>query len=171
MPDFKKKPTPKQMQSAAKLLYGISPVKTEQPKQEIINHIGIDPGVQTGFAVWDVNLKCFLKVDSHTIVSAMFEILRDYPPETTKIHFEDAQKRSWYGNKGREVMKGVGSVERDCKIWHEFCEHYGYEHRAVHPKDIATKTTATQFAAYTGWTERTNEHARDAAMIVWGIVK
>ena len=168
---MKSKPTKKQIESAMANLYGITSLKPDKPKSDISTHIGIDPGVQTGFAVYDAKMKCFLKVKSYSIIEAMDEILKNYSPDTTKIHFEDAQKRSWYGNKGREVMKGVGSVERDCKIWAEFCLHHGYQSRAVHPKDIATKLSATQFAAYTGWTERTNEHARDAAMIVWGISK
>jgi hypothetical protein len=38
----------------------------------------------------------------------------------------------------------------------------------VRPKKSITKLDAETFKATTGWTERTNSHARDAAMLVWG---
>lgn len=131
-------------------------------------HIGIDPGTKTGIAVWDSATKQFIVVGTCSIVEAIF-LVREYPEADTKIHYEDARQRSWFGSKGREVMKGVGSVERDCKIWEQFCAHFGYESRAVHPKNIVTKLDAKRFEAMTGYTGRTSEHARDAAMIVWGI--
>lgn len=36
------------------------------------------------------------------------------------------------------------------------------------PKNNRTKLTAEQFNRLTGWTARTNEHSRDAAMLIWG---
>lgn len=37
----------------------------------------------------------------------------------------------------------------------------------IHPAANATKTKADVFKKRTGWVERTNEHARDAAMLVF----
>jgi hypothetical protein len=37
----------------------------------------------------------------------------------------------------------------------------------VHPAANATKKKAKDFIRMTGWTGRTNEHARDAAMLVF----
>ena len=57
--------------------------------------IGIDPGVNTGFAVSkNGNL---IKVASMTINKAMKEIthILMYNPEKIKIYIEDARKRRW----------------------------------------------------------------------------
>lgn len=130
--------------------------------------IGIDPGVATGFAVWNCRSKSFETVTSMSLPAAFNTILQAFYPDDTVIHIEDARMRTWYGNKGREVAQGVGSVKRDCTIWEEFCKFHGIEYQLHHPKNNTTKLKAPEFKAYTQWDKQTNEHGRDAAMIVFG---
>ena len=89
-----------------------------------------------------------------------------------EVYFEDARQRKWYGTRtakeDRNKLQGAGSVKRDCAIWEEALTDWGIEWHAVAPKNNYTKMTAEAFRRLTGWTERTNEHGRDAAMLVWG---
>ena len=84
-----------------------------------------------------------------------------------EVWFEDARLRQWYGDKGREALQGAGSIKRDCGIWEEFCAMHGIPHRAIKPAKGATKWDAERFKKMTGWPGRTNEHARDAALLVF----
>jgi hypothetical protein len=88
---------------------------------------------------------------------------------------EDARQRKWFGKMdaeqrkyGAAVREGAGSIKRDCQIWEEFLEFMGIKYELVAPKNNKTKLDQKLFSNYTGWKERTNEHARDAAMLVYG---
>lgn len=131
--------------------------------------IGIDCGVNTGFARSFGGKLSELK--TYTIIEAMDDLLfyckNGRNPVGVKIYIEDARKRKWVTG-GREKLQGVGSVKRDAQIWQEFCEYYEFDYELVAPKNNRTKLTAEQFNRLTGWTARTNEHSRDAAMLIWG---
>ena len=132
--------------------------------------IGIDPGVKTGIAVAvDGKLQ---SVASATITAAMQMVLavKDQGP---MVYIEDARKRSWFGKMDAEVAKygaavreGAGSVKRDCGIWEQFCIEQKIAYQLVHPAANATKLDAETFNRITGWRAKTNEHGRDAAMLV-----
>lgn len=132
--------------------------------------IGIDTGVHTGFAVWDTASRAFERVDTMPIHRAMLEVLRmrDQNPHGLAVYFEDARLRKWFGRKGREALQGAGSVKRDAGIWEDFLRDEGIRGYPVAPKNNATKIPADTFARITGWRARTSEHARDAAMLVFG---
>ena len=132
--------------------------------------IGIDPGVHTGFAVWDRPLRTFMALHTLTIHEAMERVRQLHSAGMVHVvRFEDCRLRTWKGKLGREALKGVGSVERDCSIWAGYLAHIGVQHQALAPKDLRTKVKADEFARLTGYTGRTSEHARDAAMQVWGM--
>lgn len=133
--------------------------------------IGIDTGVNTGFAVAiDVgNGGDLQKVESVSITQAMSninELVTEYGKENIKLYIEDARLRTWFTG-GREKAQGVGSVKRDAKIWESWCKEQDLNYIMIHPKANATKTKADVFKKRTGWSGRTNEHARDAAMLVF----
>jgi hypothetical protein len=132
--------------------------------------VGIDPGVNTGFSIWDLNSKALKVVKSATIVEAMRQV--ESMCVFSSLHsvvFEDARMRTWFGAKGRESLQGAGSIKRDCQIWEEWLKHLGCQYKAVSPKQKGVKIDAARFAKITGWTARTNEHGRDSAMLVWGL--
>ncbi len=132
---------------------------------------GIDPGKKCGVAIWDCEKQEFRMVDTVSIMSAM-TLLTPYndggPGEIELIRFEDARQRKWFGKTGREVLQGVGSIKRDCSIWQEFCEYHNIKFEAVAPQKGQTKWKADYFKRVTGWQRRTSEHARDAAVLVYG---
>lgn len=132
--------------------------------------IGIDPGVNTGFAVWSIQDQRLLRVESCSIIDAL-DALDEYVAKgvALKVVFEDARKRKWFGNAGREKLQGAGSVKRDCGVIEEFLQKRGIPYRAVAPQAGATKWDDARFRKITGWPSRTNEHARDASLLVFGM--
>ena len=135
--------------------------------------IGIDPGLHTGLAVWDTSSRQFLEIRCSGIVDAM-----DYLDHLRSergiglVVFEDARQRTWIPRekdlaqmKGRAM--GAGSVKRDCSIWEEWCTSRGVQYIATKPKNGMTKLTDAYFRGITGYDRRTNNHGRDAAMLVF----
>lgn len=131
--------------------------------------IGIDPGTTTGICVWNVSDRKIFALFSSSIVFAMDYIIRNFYNENILIRFEDARQRTWFGKAGVEQLQGAGSIKRDCTIWETFCEFWEFDFEAVSPRKNATKKTATYFQKLTGWQQKTNEHQRDAAALVYGL--
>ncbi len=131
-------------------------------------YIGIDTGVSTGFSVWNPETRKFNDICTCKIHQAMKKI--EMLSQTYKLHIrvEDARQRKWYGNSGREKLQGAGSVKRDSKIWEDFLKDNHYDFEMVAPARNKTKLTPELFAKITGYTKRTSEHGRDAAMLVFG---
>ena len=122
--------------------------------------IGIDPGVETGLAIAvDGQLE---HVTSLAIHDAM-QLVRKY--SGALVVFEDARLRARGGPMSAATAQGAGSVKRDCKIWQDYLTAIGMQFKAIKPIKGKTKVKAADFVAQTGWQGRTNEHARDAAMI------
>lgn len=140
--------------------------------------IGIDPGVHTGFAVWDTNRRDFTMVATFNIVVAMENTRREWERASIQdcrdmvVVMEDARQRQWLPRERnlseyRGKLMGAGSIRRDCEIWEEFCTHLGIRLVKIPPRKGLTKWTADYFARVTGWKGRTSNHARDAALLVF----
>lgn len=135
-------------------------------------HIGIDTGVHTGFAVWNSRTKEFEEVTSLPIHEALRRVFEEFASLTeVNVHFEDARQRRWYDThtaaKDRARLQGAGSIKRDCTIWEDALTDWGVPFEAVPPRRNMTKLSAEQFRRITGWQGKTNEHSRDAAMLVF----
>lgn len=141
-------------------------------------YIGIDTGTNTGIAVWDSRGKALLQVETMKIHKAM-EVVKGYKDiakgngTTLEVRVEDPRQRTWYEPMSREreraKLQGVGSVKRDASIWDDFLKDLGVRYEMVAPKWNMTKLTKESFKAITGWKKPTNEHNRDAAMLVFGL--
>ena len=130
--------------------------------------IGIDCGVNTGFAVWSVQKNCYLTVKSIAIHGALMEVASAFKAQPNiKVFIEDARLRKWFGKNSTAKLQGAGSIKRDSKIWEDFCKDLNIPYQLVAPKDNKTKLNSVQFKNYTGWRKTTNEHSRDAGMLVF----
>lgn len=136
--------------------------------------VGIDPGMNTGLAVWDTSHRQFLDIRCSGIVDAMRYLLAfQWENKIGLIVFEDARKRKWIPReknlsefRGRAM--GAGSVKRDCSIWEEFCTVFDIPFVCPPPRPGMTKWTDENFRRITGYNRRTNQHGRDAALLVFG---
>lgn len=134
-------------------------------------YIGIDPGTHTGVAVWDSKEGKFLTLETMPIHIALTRVLAiaERHRDDVQVIFEDARLRTWFG-KGNVSAKaqGAGSVKRDCSIWEDFLSDMEIPFVTTKPGNVATKVTPSWFRKLTGWEGRCSEHARDAAMLVFG---
>lgn len=137
--------------------------------------IGIDPGVNTGVAVWDGAALRYTSLDTVPLHRALDTVRSVYEAQggNVTVVFEDARQRKWIPReksikefKGRAM--GAGSVRRDATIWEEALTDWGIPFRAEPPRPGLTKWKPDYFAHVTGWKGRTSEHARDAALLVFG---
>ena len=138
-------------------------------------YIGIDTGVHTGIAVWDSERKEFVMVDTLKIHEAL-QIVSSYAYKDIPlcVRFEDARQRKWIPmskNMTAELgrAQGAGYVKAHCHIWEDFLTDYRIPFEAIAPRRNVTKLSAEQFGRITGYKRRTSEHARDAAMLVYGL--
>lgn len=133
--------------------------------------IGIDTGTHTGIAVWNSEENKFIDIKTlmlHQALQMVITMCQIWKRENVMVLFEDARQRKWFGRNSEEKKIGAGYVKRDAVIWEQFCTDYGIAFRALPPAKGATKLDADYFKRLTGWSKRTSEHARDAAMIVFG---
>ena len=130
--------------------------------------IGIDPGVNTGFAVSQNGvLTDVFSCKIHQALTLVEAYIMENLNCTPIIYVEDARKRGCSPEASAAKAQGAGSVKRDCKIWEDFLTGHGVQFILVAPQHNNTKLTADQFKKITKWQGRTNEHARDAAMLIF----
>ena len=134
-------------------------------------YIGIDTGVNTGLAIWDRSEKKFTQIECvqiHKALQIVRDNVEDYPDEVM-VRVEDARLRKWLPqSKGTAQLQGAGSIKRDATIWEHFLVSLNADFELVAPKNNKTKLAADYFKKLTGWEKATNEHSRDAAMLVFG---
>lgn len=141
-------------------------------------YIGIDPGKNTGFAVYDPELCRLVAVETLLIHQAMERVLalageHRLPGRGVVVVFEDPRRRkwiplesSWKEAKGRAF--GAGSVKRDATIWEDFLTDKDITYIHPAPAKGLTKWSQDYFEKITGWSGRTSHNARDAAALVFG---
>lgn len=154
--------------------------KTKKQKKSVIRPIinytlydlliGIDCGVETGFALYNRKTKELLRVSTMKIHQAMKEISHQFAlnGQSLMVCFEDARLRTWFGDSGKEKLQGAGSIKRDSKIWEDFLSDMNIPFEMIPPKENTTKLEEEYFKSLTGYKKRTSNHARDAAMLVFG---
>lgn len=137
--------------------------------------IGIDTGVNTGFCLYVRESRSIGELHKLLIHDAMdkAKTLNNMFPGQVFFRVEDARLRTWIPRQAtasREagMREGAGSVKRDAMIWDDFLKSIGAEYEMVAPKDNKTKMKAAYFKSLTKWEPLTNEHERDAAMLVFG---
>ncbi len=138
-------------------------------------YVGIDTGHDTGFAAWESGCQAFDAVATlkiHEALDRVRKLARIYGDDLVVV-FEDARQRKWLprersASQYRGRLQGAGSVKRDAVIWEDFCRDLGIRYEALPPRRGATKWSAEAFAKATGWQGRTSNHARDAALLVYG---
>lgn len=138
---------------------------SDKPSATLI--VGIDPGLNTGFSIFDQAEGELTKVCSMMIHEAFAYILL-IKDQIKLVRFEDARQRKKFGERSDSKLQGAGSIKRDSKIWEDFLTSHKINFQMIAPVNIRTKVDADRFKTITGWDKPTNNHGRDAAMIVYG---
>lgn len=135
---------------------------------------GIDPGVHTGFALYDTDDNIFLGIVTckiHDVIIKLVNMLYENGNELLHVVFEDARLATFYryGKENQAKARGFGSVARDCKVIEDFCIQYGISYSKKRPnkkmnewckdKEMWNKVFGIN------WTKSTSHHARIAAAL------
>lgn len=140
--------------------------------------IGIDPGTETGLAIYNRPTRSIELITSGTLLEMQY-LLQAHPWNArikaglVFVRMEDARLRTWIPHQKTETAErgrreGAGYVKAHCAIWEDFCKIWGIPYELVPPKNNKTKVKADYFKQLTGWPGRTNEHERDSCMLVYG---
>ncbi len=144
--------------------------------------IGVDP--PKGFAVWDCCEKEFIEIitlDFWGIIEKLKAYCIDpigwqmYSP--CHVYIEDSTQNKpvfdrtldgVVGARAAKIAQNVGMNKARTALIIEFCAINDIQYTAIRPqKGSMTKLSAGKFKQITGYTGRTSEHGRDAAMLVF----
>lgn len=133
--------------------------------------IGIDPGIKCGVSKWDSKEGNFQFVSS-TKLYDLFTILYvncDNKSDTI-VYIENPN--TWVPfNGGRAVdssrLQGAGAVKQTFKHIVEFLEDRKIPYHTTRLQGGLKKKTSAWFRMQTKWHSPTDEHGRDAALLVW----
>ena len=130
--------------------------------------IGIDPGANTGIAIFqDGVLYTLLTIEPWELPAELATWGGD------RVVFEDSRLTSpvWSRKTTPEarlkIARNVGQVDAWCNLITAICGELGIPAHGISPKNKGAKLAAEKFAARTGWVGRCNQHERDAAMVAW----
>ncbi|HET6255834.1 MAG TPA: hypothetical protein VFE32_17285 [Puia sp.] len=130
--------------------------------------IGIDTGVKTGYAVYQVPGKRLLSVRTLLIHEAMQRVADWAMSPRILVRVEDARQAKFRRQKDAYKAQGAGSVKRDAKVWEDFLLGLGIDFQMVRPVKSITKLKVNAFERLTGWSAPVTSHSMDAAMLVYG---
>jgi hypothetical protein len=129
--------------------------------------IGIDPGKTTGFAYCEAGeLKLVISTDFWGCI----QLIDDCADATVVVELPNT-KHVWHNGatSKRSVQRtgvNVGSCIREAELIVEYLNKKGREYITQKPKG---KVNAEMFKRITGWKGPTNQHSRDAALLVHGL--
>ena len=132
--------------------------------------IGIDAGTNTGVAIYDIKNRKLIQCYTMKIHRAM-ELVKTYREHKLIVVVEDARKAVFWKAKDYAKAQGAGSIKRDAVIWQDFLSDIGIEYRMQRPSKSITKLGKYEFQKITGYAGLTSSHSRDAAMMVYELIK
>ena len=130
--------------------------------------LGIDPGSSTGVASYINGKLVHLATIEPVEIAARIEAVRP-----ARVVFEDSrlQSHTWTRAKTNaataKMARNVGQIDAWCTLITALCADLGIPAHGISPAGKGAKLNAQAFGARTGWTGRSNEHERDAAMVAW----
>jgi hypothetical protein len=138
--------------------------------------IGIDPGIDTGVAIYDRSHKRLVYAQTLCFWTA-HDLIHSYDPADVELFIEDPGliKRNIYrgtrtdtvneANLREKIAGNIGSNRREATLLIERFSGLAY---TVHrEKPTSAKWTPEQFELYTRHGKRVSEHVRDAARLCW----
>lgn len=159
--------------------------------------IAIDPGAVTGIAIWtgqNLRLKsgnffeALYFLDEYVFDDLIankkdFEIIIE-DPNKVKLTFRRKQHKQGENTVGMNDRKAqnVGMNKRDAQLWILWCEHNRLKHKAIKPLQKTLngrnlwggsngKISQDEFEEKLGINIKTNQHCRDACLILSQYVK
>jgi hypothetical protein len=130
--------------------------------------LGIDPGAQTGIAVFKAGALWKLEtIEPHQIADYLTKA------KPARVIFEDSRLTSFMFTQVKsrpaalKMARNVGEIDAWCRLITSVCGDLGIAAHGISPKAKGAKVGAQEFARLTGWLAQSNEHTRDAAMVAF----
>lgn len=136
--------------------------------------LGIDPGQSTGVATFiDGKLVKLETIQPHRLPDQLRQ------SGAKRVIFEDSRLQSYlfsgYKPGARtlsapqqlKIARNVGQVDAWCSLIVAVCADLSIQAHGISPRAKGSKLNATQFGELTGWTDKSSEHTRDAAVVAW----
>ena len=143
--------------------------------------IGVDAGVNTGLAIWVPAIK---ELSLHTTdFWGLWDIIESYEPVLypfmTKVRIETPGRFMYARNKAQKLKReaelkmatNYGGNIREAELIAARFSEKGFTVDRPRPTKNHTKHNAKLFTQITGYPGQTNEHVRDAGMLVYGLHK
>jgi hypothetical protein len=135
--------------------------------------IGIDPGVNTGLAVYNVMRGGLDEVTTTDFWEAYEYVTRVYEQVNTLLVIEDASlnaptfRKKGNGSVQDRLCRNVGGVQRESQLLIAGFERAGYI--VIRERPTQAKWDDAAFRAITGWDVKESAHGRDAARLCYGM--
>ncbi len=137
-------------------------------------YMGIDPGVHTAICSKQGEAVVFYTFNFWDAIDYIDQMHIQHE-EALCVVVEKTEKgmhwNKYPGLKGKKlnyictVAQNVGMNMRDARLLIEYLKKNNIRHRIVKP--TKSKLDAAKFKRVTGHMESTNQHERDAAMLIW----
>jgi hypothetical protein len=139
--------------------------------------LGIDPGKKNGIAVYDRTSKKLTELKTLSFWDTVEELemwLDDCGLQNFEVFIEDVEaisptyKRGVNQRAHDKISQNVGSNKTYCQLLKQKMEKLGIKFTPISPRGrTMAKMDAETFQRYTGWSESSSQHARDAGALVW----
>ena len=133
--------------------------------------IGIDPGRNTGLALYKTETRSLVALRTVKIHEAFRQVLDLAMQFNVEVVIENPNLWTHFHKtkNAKAKLQGAGSVKRDFSAWQDFLKDHGIPYRTARPDKTRNSFAVDNklFTSLTGYTERCSEHARVAAMLVW----
>jgi hypothetical protein len=142
--------------------------------------IGIDPGKNTGWAIYSRESKKIEEIKTLTFWDC-YDEMKHWTPEITLVVVECPIKNALYARqekiadqgsmrRGNRMMANASANAHEASLLADGIERLGFEVRRVRPTRRNFKSAEDDVAyvqRITGFEGRTNPHTRDAIMLCW----
>lgn len=151
--------------------------------------IGLDPGTGNNYGMAVIIDGQLDRVGSTNFIAVLHELIginQEIGGVLVKIENPEIDSSTWSAynaTKQKPMLKiaeGVGRNKELARQTIEWMKHYWISYEEIAPSrrdrykggdprlyNMPTKMDADTFKKYTGWKSRTNEHGRDAAMLIY----
>lgn len=132
--------------------------------------ICIDPGRQSGVALYDYDDARIKNVTTKDFWGVLDYVCGDFTPDSCAVLIEssNADGATWSAdghtqNVANKIKRDIGKNNREASLLQERLSSLGYRCALVRPRN--TKRKADEVARISGWPGKTNNHNRDAIMM------
>lgn len=137
--------------------------------------LGIDPGKQTGIAMYvDGQLKDLVALSPERAIYYILDfgvdmvVFEDSRMQSTMFRRTAANGRPLGAAAQLKIARDVGGIDAQCRELVAKCEESRVKVIGLSPKQKGAKLNHAQFVLKTGWAGgKSNQHERDAAMVAW----